>query len=158
MLVATRTITVNAAFLREIKEDNRELRSLMARGDATIRQLRSKPVQPRTYVEYLQQFRDQLGVHFSLEEAFGYFENAMEAAPQLNFRATALRSEHERLYKQLGRVVELAERWLYATSENGYADLLAQHLSNFLRRLHQHEEAEIDLIFDAVDTDIGDGD
>jgi len=158
MIVATRTISINAAFLREIKDDNRELRSLLARGDAVVKQLRQKPGQPRAHVEFLQRLRDQLAVHFSLEEAYGYFENALEASPRLSYRATALRSEHERLFKQLSRVVEMAERWLYATTEHSYAANLATHFECFLRRLHQHEEAEIDLIFEAFETDIGNGD
>jgi hypothetical protein len=78
----TSTVTVNAAFLQEIKEVNHELWQLLA----DLRHRCQRPMAPgscRSLVEKLCQLRDQLALHFALEEAYGYFEDPVDVAPQL---------------------------------------------------------------------------
>ena len=68
MAIATQTLTVNAAFLREIKDDNRQLDDLLA----ALRELTSCGASVRAcgqrFVQLLAQLHKQLFFRFALEE------------------------------------------------------------------------------------------
>src|SRR5687768_9654604 len=105
VLTSTGTVTVNAAFLEEIKEVNQELWQLL--GD--LRHRCQRPVAPghcRLLIDKLCQLRDQLALHFALEEAYGYFENPVEVAPQLSRAAGRLLEEHKTLYLDFCDIAE----------------------------------------------------
>ena len=116
MALATHTVSINPAFLQEIKDDHHELRQLMHHASAMF----SRPEWMRTerdrLVQLLTKLRDQLAMHFSLEEAYGYFEDAVSAAPHLSRRAEALRAQHFTLYSDFCRLVDEAEARLYHES------------------------------------------
>lgn len=153
----TSTVTVNAAFLQEIKEVNHELWQLLA----DLRHRCQRPIAPGTcrhLVDKLCELRDQLALHFALEEAYGYFEDPVDVAPQLCRQAEALRSEHSQLYSQLSAVVDRAERMFYDDRHAALAVWLGPEFLDFDARLRSHEERENDLIFEAYDGDIGVGD
>src|SRR5690606_18222336 len=110
MAIRTTTVTINAAFLREIKEDNQRLKELLAE----LRQVLGEPGMPdlvsrHTLIEKLGDLRDQLATHFALEEAFGYFDEPLIAAPQLAERAEELRQEHAHLFVWFCGLVDEAE-------------------------------------------------
>lgn len=159
VVTAKSTVTVNAAFLQEIKEVNQELWALFrAMRDAPRRSL-DQPAPARRFVEELGQLRDLLAMHFSLEEAFGYFEDPVTAAPHLSRRADALRAEHRELYVLLGQVIERAERLTVATERTDrLADEVFESFQTFCGRFEEHEQAENALILEAFDDDIGVGD
>ena len=115
MATVTKTITINAAFLQEIKEDNQDLRLHLNKTRQLLGGERSS-IQPRELVETLAELRDQFALHFVLEEAYGYFEDAVEGAPWLHRRAEALRAEHRELFLDLCRLEEASERLLYHES------------------------------------------
>jgi hypothetical protein len=157
VVTLTRTVTVNAAFLQEIKEVNQELWHLV--GD--LRHRCQRPIAPgscRTLVDKLCELRDQLALHFALEEAYGYFEDPVDVAPQLCRAAEALRSEHQHLYALLSALVERAERMFYDERLAALAVWLGPEFLDFDGRLRSHEARENDLIFEAYDADIGVGD
>jgi len=64
----TRTVTVNAAFLQEIKEVNQDLWRLLA----DVRRMCDTPATidsaPRRFFGLVEELRDQLALHFALEE------------------------------------------------------------------------------------------
>jgi len=154
---STGTVTVNAAFLQEIKEVNQELWSLLA--DLSHRCQR--PIAPshcRLLIDKLCQLRDQLALHFSLEEAYGYFEDPVDVAPQLGRQAEQLRAEHKDLYLDLCDLVERAERMFYDDQHAALALWIGPEFLEFEQRLRRHEERENELIMDAYDGDIGVGD
>ena len=103
-LASTATLTVNAAFLQEIKEVNQDLWRLLA----DIRRMCARPESIRadrsSFLTMLDDLRDQIGLHFALEEAYGYFEDPVHVAPQLCERAFELRAEHNELYLQISRL------------------------------------------------------
>jgi hypothetical protein len=153
----TGTVTVNAAFLQEIKEVNQELWHLVGE----LRHRCQRPIAAgacRAMVEHLAELRDQLALHFALEEAYGYFEDPVDVAPQLCRKADSLRSEHKELYSQLSAVVDRAERLLYDEEHAALAVWLGPRFLDFDARLRSHEERENDLIFEAYEADIGVGD
>jgi hypothetical protein len=157
VVTSTGTVTVNAAFLQEIKEVNEELWMLLA----DLRHRCQRPIAPtacRYLIDKLAHLRDQLALHFSLEEAYGYFDDPIDVAPQLSRAADRLRAEHKSLYIDLCDLVDRAERMFYDDQHAELALWIEPEFLNFDERLRSHEERENELILDAYDADIGVGD
>ena len=151
------TVTVNAAFLQEIKEVNQEL----WQSFADLRLRCSRPIATgmcRHLVDWLSELRDQLALHFALEEAYGYFDEPLHAAPQLADKAEHLRSEHQELYAEFSTLVDRAERMFFAGQTAALAVWIGPKFLNFDARVRDHEERENELIYDAFELDIGVGD
>ena len=154
---ATGTFTVNAAFLAEIKEVNQELWQLVA----DLRHRCSRPIAPgqcRQLIDKLCLLRDQLALHFALEESYGYFEDPVHVAPHLSTQCERLRCEHKRLYQDLCELINRAERMLYDTEHAALALWIGPEFLQFERRVRDHEDREKELIMEAYDGDIGVGD
>ncbi len=158
MLVATTTVSINAAFLQEIKQDNVELRDLLQRLSGQLLQRRPRIHESRSLVECLQRLRDQLALHFALEEAFGYFENAVDIAPRLSERADELRGEHDLFFRDICGICEQAEQLMYHEVSPRTLRQIATRFGDFHDALQQHEARETELIMEAFDDDIGVGD
>ena len=158
MLVATSTLSVNAAFLQEIKQDNVELRDLLCELSERLLRRRPRVADAREMVEMLSRLRDQLAIHFSLEEAFGYFENATSIAPRLSERAESLRSEHDLFFQDICSICEHAEQLLYQEASPRTVRQVATQYADFHEAFQQHEAREVELIMEAFDDDIGVGD
>ncbi len=156
-LVATATVTVNAAFLQELKEVNLELWKLLAEVRMQCGRWMSSHTLSDT-IQKLQDLRDQLALHFALEEAYGYFEDPLEVAPQFAEKAVALRDEHRDIYVDLCDLVEQAERLFYDQEIATLVTWLGPRFVSFDVRLKDHESRENELIMDAYDCDIGVGD
>jgi hypothetical protein len=155
--ISTGTVTVNAAFLQEIKEVNQELWQLLA--DLHHRCIRPIATgQTKTLVDRLGELRDQMALHFALEEAYGYFEDPVEVAPRLARQAAALRDEHQTLYADLCKLVDRAERMFYDDQPAELALWISPQFLRFETALRSHEARETELIYDAYDSDIGVGD
>jgi len=158
MSIATGTLSLNAAFLQEIKADNTALRGLLE----LLREIVSDPAalerHGETFTRGACDLRDQLALHFSLEEAFGYFEDAIAQAPRLSSQAAQLRSEHEGLFVEACELAELAEECRYERPTHRVPRRLAQRFRQFDRRFLAHEARENRLILEAFDDDIGVGD
>jgi hypothetical protein len=158
MAVVTKTLTINAAFLREIKEDNRRLHELLDEASTLAARAVAELIPARRLVDTLGELRDQLALHFSLEEAYGYFEDAVQAAPQISEQAEELRSQHGRLFLSVCQIVDEAEQWLYREAAREVLHDLGQRFTTFLHDFRQHESREADLILDAFENDVGVGD
>ena len=111
--VSQGVLSVNAAFLQEIKDDNRELRGLLSAMDQAMSREGREGYRMEVLCELLARIRDQIATHFSLEEAYGYFDDAKSATPHLSHRADILRSQHETLFSELCELVDAAEEMLY---------------------------------------------
>ena len=158
MSIVTTTVTINAAFLEEIKEDDRRLRHLLTEARAAFAQRRFQRPWLIRIVALLSDLRDQLALHFTLEESFGYFDEPICAAPWLSERADTLRAQHPDLFVQMCEIVEAAERSLEPHARRTRLDQIAGRFDEFLAALEQHEADETDLIFQAYNDDIGVGD
>jgi hemerythrin-like domain-containing protein len=158
MATTTRSVTINAAFLQEIKEDNQELKQLLAICGQLFSRRPGKRLEPRATVDLLSRLRDQLALHFALEEAYGYFEDALEVAPRLSQWADSLRNEHGELFLEICDLEEQAERWLYHESPSDGQRRLAARYRQFEARFRAHESKENDFILQSLNLDIGVGD
>ncbi|QEG38792.1 hemerythrin domain-containing protein [Roseimaritima ulvae] len=149
-------VTINAAFLQEIKADHQQLKELLDH----LRQLSSQPQaipnHCREYVDLLEQLCDQLAFHFTLEEAYGYFEDALESSPRLDNQACALRAQHAELFVLARDMADgAAQKNLQAVP---HCEQLAEQFMTFDKALKAHESAELNLILAALEEDLGGGD
>lgn len=148
--------TINAAFFQEIKEDHLQLNELLDNLGSLVSEPEALPNHKKKFAGLLAELRDQLAFHFSLEEAYGYFEDALDGSPWLHSEAGTLRNQHSELYVQLSG---LAERALDLNSDTA-PDIkdLAGEYTDFRFQLRKHETSEMKLILDAMNRDFGDGD
>jgi hypothetical protein len=149
---------VNAAFLQEIKEDNRQLRTLFNQTVELLSTPRRTRIAPRHVVDQFWRLRDQLAMHFTLEDAFGYFADAIAEAPHLSERAESLHSEHDDLFLEMCDLIEEAEQLLYHERPASHQTDLAVRFFSFHADFQEHEARENELILQALDDDIGVGD
>lgn len=148
--------TLNAAFLQEIKEDNQRLRDLLR--DATQILSLPRPAPALVLVQTLHALCDQLAMHFALENAYGYLDDALEIAPRLSRRARALRGEHEQLFADFCAIIGKAEGLLDDDQPHHKLTHVAVLFFDFQARFQAHEACENELIFEAFDDDLGVGD
>jgi iron-sulfur cluster repair protein YtfE (RIC family) len=149
-------LVINAAFLKEIKEDNRQLKTLWDR----LLPMMSHPETAKNHWEELivglAELRDQLAMHFSLEEAYGYFDDAVDIAPHLSVLAESLRAQHSKLFAQIR---DLADLILESSPESAQSiKRLIRQFSKFRTDFEHHEESELKLILQSFDDDLGVGD
>ncbi len=147
-------ITLNAAFLQEIKDDNYELHELLHRVAMILAHSGMWRRRKKAIAGILARLRDQIALHFALEEAFGYFDDPLHVTPQISRAVDALRSDHEMLFLDVCDLVEQAERVVYGES-NGmrFGDLL-ERIDSFLRHLESHENREKALISQMLEEEL----
>lgn len=154
----TSTVTVNAAFLQEIKEVNQELWDLLARCRAFEAHASDGWRPWFQQINLLRELRDKLALHFALEEAYGYFEDPAFASPQVTQRAANLRSEHTALYVEISALVDMADELLHDRKLEHLTQSIPCGFDHFCFRLEQHEDSERELIQDAFIDELGEGD
>lgn len=155
---STSTVTVNRAFLKEIKDVNQDLWQIVAE----LREVTRNPylVRSRRYqfVGMLEDLRDHLALHFALEEAYGYFDEPLRVDPRLSSRAKMLRSQHRELYLHSCDLIDHAMQLHDGHHVQALARRLVDEYADFDARLNQHERDENELIQQEWDEDIGVGD
>lgn len=148
--------TINAAFFQEIKEDHLHLNELLDQLGHLVDEPEALPNHRKKFSGLLAELRDQLAFHFTLEEAYGYFEDALDGSPWLHSEAGELRNQHAQLYVQISG---LAERALdLPVDSTAEVKELAADYASFRAALRNHETSEMKLILDAMNRDFGDGD
>lgn len=162
----TRRLTVNAAFLKDIKDDNRDLKILVDRLRVLTNPREAAANHWAELIQLFSDLRDQLALHFGLEEAYGYFDLAIESDAQLSLCANQLRAQHAVLFEEARHLAEAAadactgdEPIEGVTPEITTAqEKILIRFASFLHQFNEHEEAELKLILDALDDDLGVGD
>ena len=149
-------VTINVAFLQEIKEDF-GFRKMLNDVYQTLH--RGEKVHPRIASEMLSGLRDELETYFALEEFYGYFDQSAEQNPAVSKKAYHLRSDHEKLYLQFNDIVEKSEQIVYhECPEDFTVRELCSYLDQFCMALADHEQSEMELMMRLVNEDIGVGD
>lgn len=153
---SNRRLDVNAAFLKDIKDDNRHLKELLDRIAPLLKQHTIAVNHWPEIINLLGELRDQLAFHFSLEEAYGYFDSALETVPQRSAEAETLKAEHLTLFALMRDLADRASE-VSLTSETKVSGIVEDY-TRFFRKFAAHEEAELQLILSALDDDLGVGD
>ena len=149
-------ITINAAFLQEIKDDNVEFRALIT---DTCRNMSRVDIEPLDVAQWLGDLRDSLETYFALEEFYGYFNQAQVINPAVCQEANELRNEHDILFTKLLELIDLAEQIVYNENNDPLAlRRIVNGFDDFVQRLSQHEESEMALMMRLCNEDIGVGD
>ncbi len=156
-ITATATFTVNGAFLQEIKEASSELWQLLARVRRLCHWPISTQASAKLLVDTLRQLLDELGTYFTLEEAYGYFEDPLSVAPQVSRRAHDLRNQHRRLYSEFGSIVDQAEQYLYDRRLSNLTTFTASRFDAFYQQFQDHEASEGELILQVYCHHVGAG-
>ena len=149
-------LAVNAAFLREIKEDNQRLRELFQQVTELLTSPR--PISCGLLVRSLWQLRDQLAMHFALESAYGYLADVVDHAPRLCEVAKGMLAEHDELFLEVCEIIENAEELAYEAYTYQRFVRVAADMFDFHAKFQSHESRENQLIFQALNEDIGVGD
>ena len=155
-------LSINVAFMNEIKDDHVELRHCLSGLDSVL----IGPIgqefaidQSRQLVDRFHQLRDALETYFALEEFYGYFQSASQTNSQVATKSLQLFREHELLYLHACRLVEYAERVLYGEVKlEGSIEFIRVAYRDFYRRFHEHEQTEAELMMRFCNEEIGVGD
>jgi hypothetical protein len=151
-------LSVNPAFFQEIKEDDRELKELLADLDSIAAGGSGVDGRDRRFGDMLAALRDRLAMHFALEEAYGYFADALQVEPRLAERAARLLEEHAALYTEASKLADEVEADLRSGAASQTLPAAMRRYLEFAARLNRHEDEECALIQAAFCEDIGQGD
>ncbi|MCC9604045.1 hemerythrin domain-containing protein [Stieleria sp. JC731] len=147
---------INAAFLQEIKEDNRHLKELWDRLIPMFSHPETALNHWNEIIGVIAELRDQLAIHFSLEEAYGYFDDAIDVAPHLSIEAESLKGQHPLLFAHVRDLADqIAEVDVQRESQ---IEKMIRKFEGFKTEFESHEESELKLILDSFDDDLGVGD
>ena len=151
-----RRLAVNAAFLKDIKDDSQDLKMLLDQITPLTRHQQTAVNHWPKLIVLMSDLRDQLALHFSLEEAYGYFDEAVVSLPQLSVNAEVLRSEHPFLF---AAIRDLADEVSEVCSDRPeQVNRFIEHFDAFRRMFEKHEENELELILESLDADLATGD
>lgn len=134
---------------QKIQEQHRQLASLLEQIESALTQ-RSSPI--NDVVDLIGQLGHQLTKHFQSEEAGGYFEEALDEAPQLFDRANALMLQHPKMTQSARKLVEAADP---ETDPDLWWQQTTERFEALRVELKKHEREEDRLIQEAYTRDIG---
>lgn len=142
-------VTVNAAFMREIKEASEELWQSLHEMTYLCSHPLSIRMHPKRSVELLEELQDQLGMYFTLEEYYGYFEGPASVDLHFSDRVSALRAQHQTMYLDICAIVDRAERLLDQRRLASLTHHIAVRVAAFYEQLMAHEADEQNLLLGA---------
>lgn len=144
-----KTLTVNPAFLQEIKDSNLNLWSLLDQLMAVCGSSEDRTQRLRRLVPLLGEVRDLLALQFALEETYGYMEVPAAVAPVNSHLMQDIRAQHCKIYLMINELAERAEELQYRGVDDdkvSQLDRLIEDVHQFELRLRDHERMEQDLI------------
>ena len=151
--------TFNVAFLLEIKSDFGFRDLLLQVRSRLCPSPANDLVDARQAADLLNDLRDELETYFALEEFYGYFKHAELDNPPVSKKASRLKGEHETLYLELSRVIEMAQQLVYRECGSEVTvRTVGEAFEQFYNNLMRHEEAEMNLVMALCNEDFGVGD
>ena len=151
-------ISLNSAFILEIKQDSVEFRQLIHQILGEIRL--STDASSAAYVRYLHDrishLRDEIETYFALEEFYGGFHES--SGRDMHQQVRKLKQQHVELFLQLDQVVELIEQLVYQETSEFSLSLVAEQFNQFYRDWQSHEEFEMEIVMQSCNEVLGTGD
>jgi hypothetical protein len=148
-------VTINAGFFEEIKEAHVDVCAKVEQIMLLARQSSWTESTCCQLTDELDHLVELIESYFSLEEAFGYFDDPVYVSACYSDRVNELRSEHGNLLLVLSHIRDHASRLLYNGRLSESADAILSRLRVFCDQLDQHEVRERELITEAFSSDIG---
>ncbi|QDS89951.1 hypothetical protein [Rosistilla ulvae] len=153
-----KTVTVNPAFLADVKDLHQELWD----GLHALQEMCSLPISLEgkcfEFIGRLSDLRDKLAFQFSVEEAYGYFDDPAFCCPTFARRSGELLQQHRDLYMEIDSIAERAEQLLSVRDLAALTTIIPVAFDRFADKLQKHESAETQLMHDGLMQDIGGGD
>lgn len=148
--------TINAAFFQEIKDDHHQLHELLCTLRKLVHRRQALSNHASELVNKLSDLCDQIALHFSLEEAYGYLEDLVQVTPHLHIQTGRLREQHANLFVMVRDLSDEAS----SRHKGSTMDLfhIADQFLEFDRAFAAHEAAETKLIMISMNQDVGVGD
>ena len=141
-----RTLTINPAFLQEIKDSNLTLWKTVERLNVACREPREPKAVLGLLVPLLGELRDALALEFALEESYGYIEVPSAAAPVNHHLLQDIHSQHCRLFLRITELAERAEEMQFRGMLHDELPALVNEVGAFELEFKDHERMEADLI------------
>ncbi len=105
--------------------------------------------------EVVDKLCDGLQHEFAREDEGGYLGEVLERFPTWEPRVSKLREDHERLLQDLSELREQLDR---PAGANRVSAELRTQFEDWIERLTAHKQRENELLLDAMNLDIGEGD
>ncbi len=140
----------------ELKVDNSHLHELTVAIDELLRHPKIAGNHWTELQSLFSDLRDQLSLHFALEEAEGYLNIAADANPECICTAEYLRLQHAELFEDMRVITEAA--FDAAPDNTRRINAVIGRFRRFRWAWEAHEDAEWSLIQRAMDEDLGVGD
>ncbi len=128
---------------------HQELKTLLERIEQVLA-TRSQSIEETCHL--LAQLGDRLVKHFALEEQEGYFEEAVQHAPQFVAKANRLLAQHPKMCSQAQSLVAEAND---RSAQSDWWETTHRLFLAFRDELLRHERAEDRLLQEAYNLDIG---
>lgn len=151
-------LTVNAAFLEEVKAIHSELWELLAHTRQMCQEFEPAAQWQSQLAENMAQLRDLFAMQFSLEEGLGYFSEPAVVETSISARAAALRDDHRYLYEEISRISDWLDDLRYHGGLPGKMKEIQIRFESFHDQIQTHEQKEQELIYDSYCNDLGTGD
>lgn len=151
-------LAVNAAFMWEIKSVNEDLWLVIELLHTMCRRPHLIPQRGKRMVGLLEQFLDLVAMQFTLEEAYGYFDDPEHVEATFSAQAIDLRDEHVVLYESLMGLVDRAQEYFFASDFSAMTYRLPASISAFIEQFQAHDRRECELTMTAMNVDLGVGD
>lgn len=139
-------VTINAAFLQEVKEAYSELWQKVHTMKSAAQNGLPLSVELNQWVVHLTELRSQLATEFSLEETYGYVTRAARPFSSTTVDPALTRGQHAELYLQLSEICEQVEEAQYRGTIMRDFAVFANSFSAFVNSLLEHERFEARLI------------
>ncbi len=140
--------------ITRILDDHVQLRLVLDR----LRALSAAPLQTLEPSHWRRLLRHEIGLlsrrlveHFEHEEEGGYMRHVLEARPTMEHRTKELLAEHHKIRHELEALIASAR-------DTPDLDKVRHEIAGLVRVLSDHENAENELVQDALQRDIGLGD
>lgn len=151
-------LAVNAAFMWEIKSVNEDLWIVIELLHTMCRRPHLIPQRGKRMVGLLEQFLDLVAMQFTLEEAYGYFDDPEHVEATFSAQAIDLRDEHVVLYESLMGLVDRAQEYFFASDFSAMTYRLPASIAAFIEQFQAHDRRECELTMTAMNVDLGVGD
>lgn len=151
-------LAVNAAFMWEIKSVNEDLWLVIELLQALCRRPHLISQRGKRLVGLLEQLLDLVAMQFTLEEAYGYFDDPEHVEPAFSTRAVGLRDEHVVLYESLMALVDRAQEFFFEGDSSAMTYRLPVSINAFVEQFQAHDRRECELTMIAANVDLGVGD
>jgi DNA repair exonuclease SbcCD ATPase subunit len=148
--MSTRNLRLDSADV--IQGDHQRLEE---RLDRLHEQLSSATLTRAQADRELSRMEAELEEHFALEELGGFFAEILESSPERADRVRELLRQHTE-FRAIFRSLRRTCRW--ACGESGARAGWLAEFADFHRRYDEHECAEHELLYEAMQRDLGAGD